>query len=96
LVQRYVLKDFDLLSDEELRTFRFPERRFMSVSFTDGPFTSSPANCAFERKIDHAAISAALLVSITLAVLLRAGWEAGTIGALIEEHLKRIESKNKT
>jgi serine/threonine protein kinase/class 3 adenylate cyclase len=35
LVQRYVLKDFDLLSDEELRTFRFPERRFMSVSFTD-------------------------------------------------------------
>jgi serine/threonine protein kinase/class 3 adenylate cyclase len=35
LVQRYVLKDFDILSDEELRTFRFPERRFMSVSFTD-------------------------------------------------------------
>ena len=35
LVQRYVLKDFDTLSDEELRTFRFPERRFMSVSFTD-------------------------------------------------------------
>ncbi|MBV8176235.1 MAG: protein kinase [Verrucomicrobia bacterium] len=35
LVQRYVLKDFDVLSDEELRTFRFPERRFMSVSFTD-------------------------------------------------------------
>jgi len=35
LVQRYVLKDFDTLSDEELRTFKFPERRFMSVSFTD-------------------------------------------------------------
>jgi serine/threonine protein kinase/class 3 adenylate cyclase len=35
LVQRYVLKDFDRLSDEELRTFRFPERRFMTVSFTD-------------------------------------------------------------
>jgi serine/threonine protein kinase/class 3 adenylate cyclase len=35
LVQRYVLKDFNSLSDEELRTFRFPERRFMSVSFTD-------------------------------------------------------------
>jgi len=35
LVQRYVLKDFDILSDEELRTFKFPERRFMSVSFTD-------------------------------------------------------------
>ena len=35
LVERYVLKDFDSLSDEELRTFRFPERRFMTVSFTD-------------------------------------------------------------
>jgi serine/threonine protein kinase/class 3 adenylate cyclase len=35
LVQRYVLKDFDSLSDEELQTFRFPERRFMTVSFTD-------------------------------------------------------------
>ena len=35
LVQRYVLKDFDNLSEEDLRTFRFPERRFMSFSFTD-------------------------------------------------------------
>ena len=35
LVQRYVLKDFDSLSDEDLRTFKFPERRFMTVSFTD-------------------------------------------------------------
>src|SRR4029077_7873481 len=34
-LQRYVLKDFDTLSDEELRTFKFPERRFMSVSFID-------------------------------------------------------------
>jgi hypothetical protein len=39
--------------------------------------------------IDHAAIPAALLASVTLAVLLRAGWEAGSIGALIEELLKR-------
>ena len=35
LVERYVLKDFDSLSDDELRTFRFPERRFMTVTFTD-------------------------------------------------------------
>ncbi len=35
LVQRYVLKDFDNLSEEDLRTFRFPERRFMTISFTD-------------------------------------------------------------
>src|SRR5262249_585374 len=35
LVQRYVLKNFENLSEEELRTFRFPERRFMTVSFTD-------------------------------------------------------------
>jgi serine/threonine protein kinase/class 3 adenylate cyclase/Leucine-rich repeat (LRR) protein len=35
LVQRYVLKDFDSLSEEDLRTFKFPERRFMTVSFTD-------------------------------------------------------------
>jgi class 3 adenylate cyclase len=42
------------------------------------------------------AYTAALLASVTLAVLLRAGWEAGSIGALIEELLKRIEPKNKT
>jgi PAS domain-containing protein len=35
LVERYVLKDFDSLSDDELRTFRFPERRFMTVTFID-------------------------------------------------------------
>jgi|GEM_PF-2587375 len=35
LVQRYILKDFDNLSEEDLRTFRFPERRFMTISFTD-------------------------------------------------------------
>lgn len=35
LVQRYILTDFDSLSDEDLRTFKFPERRFMTVSFTD-------------------------------------------------------------
>ena len=35
LVQRYVLKDFDNLSEEDLRTFRFPERRFMTFSFSD-------------------------------------------------------------
>jgi len=35
LVQRYILKDFDNLSEEDLRTFRFPERRFMTIGFTD-------------------------------------------------------------
>ncbi len=35
LVQRYVMKDFENLSEEDLRTFRFPERRFMTISFTD-------------------------------------------------------------
>lgn len=34
-VNKYVSTDLENLSEEELRTFKFPERRFMTVSFTD-------------------------------------------------------------
>lgn len=34
-VQKYIGSDLTTLSDDDLTTFRFPERRFMSVSFTN-------------------------------------------------------------
>jgi serine/threonine protein kinase/class 3 adenylate cyclase len=34
-VQKYVSVDLSRLSEEDLRTFRFPERRFMTAGFTD-------------------------------------------------------------
>lgn len=34
-VSRYVSSEIDKLSEEDLRTFKYPERRFMSLSFTD-------------------------------------------------------------
>ena len=43
---------------------------------------------ALGAAIDHASIASALLAFLALGILLRAGWEAGTIGALIEELLK--------
>jgi len=33
--RKYFPADFDKLSDDDLRSFKFPERRFMSVTFTD-------------------------------------------------------------
>ena len=47
------------------------------------------AALALGAAIDHAAIASAFLASLALGVLLRAGWEAATVGALIEELLKR-------
>jgi len=47
------------------------------------------AALALAAAIDHAAIASALLTCLTLGVLLRAGWEAGTVGVLIEELLRR-------
>jgi len=52
-------------------------------------FVSLFAALALGAAIDHAPIASALLACLTLGVLLRAGWEAGAIGALIEELLKR-------
>jgi hypothetical protein len=52
-------------------------------------FASLFAVLALGAAIDHAAIASALLAFVTLGVFVRAGWEAGTIGALIEELLKR-------
>ena len=49
------------------------------------------AALALAAAIDHAAIASALLTCLTLGVLLRAGWEAGTVGVLIEELLRRTE-----
>jgi len=46
------------------------------------------AALALGAAIDHASIASALLGCLALGILLRAGWEAGTIGALIEELLK--------
>jgi serine/threonine protein kinase/class 3 adenylate cyclase/uncharacterized protein YjbI with pentapeptide repeats len=34
-VSRYVSSDLDQLEEDDLSTFKYPERRFMSVSFTD-------------------------------------------------------------
>ncbi len=34
-VHRYIGLDFDSLSDEDKRSFSFPERRFITISFTD-------------------------------------------------------------
>lgn len=34
-VQRYISEDLVTLSEEDLRTFKYPERRFMTVGFTD-------------------------------------------------------------
>ncbi|MBF0198328.1 MAG: protein kinase [Planctomycetes bacterium] len=34
-VQQYISMDLTKMSDEDLSTFKYPERRFMSVSFTD-------------------------------------------------------------
>ena len=33
--RKYFPADFDKLSDDDLRSFKFPERRYMTVSFTD-------------------------------------------------------------
>jgi len=52
-------------------------------------FVSLFAALALGAAIDHAAVASALLGSLALGVLLRAGWEAGTIGALIEDLLTR-------
>ena len=52
-------------------------------------FVSLFAGLGLGAAIDHAAIASALLWGLTLVVLVRAGWEAGNIGALIEELLKR-------
>jgi GT2 family glycosyltransferase len=52
-------------------------------------FVSLFAALAMGAAIDHAAIASAFLASLALGALLRAGWEAGTIEALIEELLKR-------
>jgi len=34
-VKQYISADIGSLDEDDLQTFRFPERRFMSVSFTD-------------------------------------------------------------
>jgi len=52
-------------------------------------FVSLFAALALGAAIDHAAVASALLGSLALGVLLRAGWEAGTIGDLIEDLLTR-------
>jgi hypothetical protein len=52
-------------------------------------FVSLCAALALAAAIDHAAVASVLLASLALTVLVRAGWEAGTIGALIEELLRR-------
>src|SRR6516165_1811622 len=52
-------------------------------------FVSLFAALALGAAIDHAAVASALLGSLALGVLLRAGWEAGTIGDLIEELFTR-------
>jgi O-antigen biosynthesis protein len=52
-------------------------------------FVSLCAVLALAAAIDHAAVASVLLAFLALAVLLRAGWEAGTIGVLIEELLTR-------
>jgi O-antigen biosynthesis protein len=72
------------LDRQLIRVRWWPVFRLHVVLF-GGVFTALAVGAA----IDHAAIPAALLASVTLAVLLRAGWEAGSIGALIEELLKR-------
>jgi O-antigen biosynthesis protein len=51
-------------------------------------FVSLFAALALAAAIDHAAIASALLACLTLGVLLRACWEAGTVCAVIEELLK--------
>jgi hypothetical protein len=52
-------------------------------------FVSLGAALALAAAIDHAAVASVLLAFLALAVLVRAGWEAGIIGALIEELLRR-------